>query len=122
MCHPTLSPLHPLLSVSLFGTDLTAVCPPGGIPTVVDACIEIVEDRGIGLEGVYRVGSRQNGIIAIKKQFEQGWGVGLKCKRKLREFPILTCVLLRFFSQYLSSLPIPPSLIPTPTFMKMATS
>ena len=65
-------PLPPPL-VSLFGTDLTAVCPPGGVPPIVDTCIEIVEDRGIDLEGIYRVGSRQNDIITIKKQFEQGW-------------------------------------------------
>ena len=38
----------------------------------MDTCIEIVEDRGIELEGIYRVGSRQNDILTIKKQFEQG--------------------------------------------------
>ena len=65
-------PPPPSLPVSLFGTELTAVCPAGGVPPIVDTCIEIVEDFGIDLEGIYRVGSRQNDITTIKKQFEQG--------------------------------------------------
>ena len=61
-----------LLLVALFGADLTAVCPPGEVPLLVENCIQAIEEKGMEVEGVYRVPARQTEVTLLKKAFEEG--------------------------------------------------
>ena len=61
-----------LLLVALFGTDLTAVCPPGEVPSIVETCTLAIEEKGMVVEGVYRVPARQTEVTMLKKMFEEG--------------------------------------------------
>nr|WEL12731.1 phosphoinositide-3-kinase regulatory subunit alpha/beta/delta [Halisarca dujardinii] len=59
-------------SLALFGTELTAVCPAGEIPAIVEECIRVVEEAGLEVEGVYRMSARQADVTSLKRSFEEG--------------------------------------------------
>ena len=55
-----------------FKSSLSAVAEEDGIPAFVKICVKIVEEQGIRSEGVYRLSGKQEDIMNLQEQYDQG--------------------------------------------------
>eukprot|EP01103_Thecamoeba_quadrilineata_P015651 TRINITY_DN5010_c0_g2_i1.p1 TRINITY_DN5010_c0_g2~~TRINITY_DN5010_c0_g2_i1.p1 ORF type:complete len:964 (-),score=189.08 TRINITY_DN5010_c0_g2_i1:50-2533(-) len=73
---------------------------PNGIPTIVLECCQFIEEKGMELEGIFRISGDQNEVISLKNAIDSGQGLE-QCKP---EDPHTVAALLKL---YLRELPDP---------------
>lgn len=43
-----------------------------GVPVFVRQCIELIEERGLLMEGIYRVSGKKEACLMLQDKFDQG--------------------------------------------------
>lgn len=43
-----------------------------GVPLLVKKCVQIIEEKGLKAEGVYRVSRKKEDIIALQEKYDEG--------------------------------------------------
>ncbi|XP_071800888.1 beta-chimaerin-like isoform X2 [Asterias amurensis] len=89
----------------VYGVDLTTLVKAHGTtrPVVVDKCIEELELRGLGIEGLYRVPGMQDDMDLCRQRFDKD---GVAAKISTKDFPDIN-VISGALKMYLRQLPIP---------------
>ena len=55
-----------------FGSPLEAVVDDDGVPIFVKKCVQIVEEKGLTLEGIYRVSGKKEDCLELQDKFDLG--------------------------------------------------
>ena len=55
-----------------FGSPLDLVVESDGVPLLVKKCVQIIEERGLKTEGVYRVSGKKEDIMSLQEKYDQG--------------------------------------------------
>ncbi|XP_053209683.1 N-chimaerin-like [Panonychus citri] len=99
-CCPDLKHIH-----RIFGIDLTAVVKACNTvrPFIIDICVKEIENRGLHIEGLYRVSGLSDDVEAIKVALERDWDKAEQVFKSCDDVHVITGVL----KMYLRSLPIP---------------
>ena len=43
-----------------------------GVPLLVKKCVQIIEERGLKTEGVYRVSGKKEDIMSLQEKYDEG--------------------------------------------------
>ncbi|XP_022094840.1 beta-chimaerin-like isoform X2 [Acanthaster planci] len=89
----------------VYGVDLTTLAKAHGTmrSVVVDRCIEELESRGLGIEGLYRIPGMQDDMDLCRQRFDKD---GASAKISVKDFPDIN-VISGALKMYLRQLPIP---------------
>ena len=43
-----------------------------GVPMFVKKCVQIIEEKGLKTEGVYRVSGKKDDVMALQEKYDEG--------------------------------------------------
>ncbi|KAL5510741.1 hypothetical protein EMCRGX_G006339 [Ephydatia muelleri] len=88
---------HVLVTCTVFGVDLTTIAKMDGseVPKLVKQCVEVIEERGLYDEGIYRVSGNTSSVMEIKEKFNEGEAVDFS---QYTDINIMTGALKMFLS------------------------
>ena len=55
-----------------FGSPLDTVVESDGVPVFVKKCVQIIEERGLKAEGIYRVSGKKEDCLTLQERFDEG--------------------------------------------------
>ena len=55
-----------------FGSPLDSVVESDGVPLLVKKCVQIIEEKGLKVEGIYRVSGKKEDIMALQDKYDEG--------------------------------------------------
>eukprot|EP00057_Strongylocentrotus_purpuratus_P029869 XP_780071.3 PREDICTED: beta-chimaerin isoform X2 [Strongylocentrotus purpuratus] len=89
----------------VYSVDLTTLARAHGVTTslVIERCVEEIESRGLGLEGLYRIPGMQDDVELIRQRFDKD---GMIARIGSKDFPD-TNAISGAMKLYLRELPIP---------------
>ena len=55
-----------------FGSSLDSVVESDGVPVFIKKCVQIIEDRGLKAEGIYRVSGKKEDCLTLQGKYDEG--------------------------------------------------
>ena len=55
-----------------FGSPLDSVVESDGVPLLVKKCVQIIEEKGLTTEGIYRVSGKKEDIMSLQDKYDEG--------------------------------------------------
>ena len=64
-----------------FGSAIELVVEEDGVPLFVKKCVQVIEERGLKAEGIYRVSGKKEDCLALQEKYDEGMKfTSISCK------------------------------------------
>lgn len=55
-----------------FGSPLESVVESDGVPMFLKKCVQIIEEKGLKIEGIYRVSGKKDDCLTLQEKYDEG--------------------------------------------------